>query len=227
MSQLTYLMDEICAGVEIYYTGRQGGQYLKTAFILCDDYTELTSKLFLLKRNSSWSDTKPDGRFKNYHNIQNDVKAQFAAGTAELAQVQALHANMKARRDRRNDFFHSTHLLDLSVTPRNCVEAFLELLDYGELLFVSNWATELKASRNLDSLAIFLRLEQKSFSDPSVMYRVNDILREWKCNMQKLPSSRQGVKGVHVAMHPEDLHLRLCVIHGGRELRDKLSELLI
>lgn len=138
MSQLTYLMDEICAGVEIYYTGRQGGQYLKTAFILCDDYTELTSKLFLLTKNPSWSDTKPNGRFKNYHDIQNDVKAQFLTGTAELAQVQALHTKMKSRRDRRNDFFHSTHLLDLSVTPRNCVEAFLELLDYGELLFASD-----------------------------------------------------------------------------------------
>src|SRR5687768_13045001 len=105
MSQLTYLMDEICAGVEIYYTGRQGGQYLKTAFILCDDYTELTSKLFLLTRDRNWSDTRADGRFKNYHNIQNDVQAQFAIGTAELAQVQALHINMKLRRDRRNDFF--------------------------------------------------------------------------------------------------------------------------
>lgn len=223
MSQLTYLMDEICAGVEIYYTGRQGGQYLKTAFILCDDYTELTSKLFLLTRNPSWSDTKHNGRFKNYHDIQNDVQAQFTAGTAELGQVQALHTKMKLRRDRRNDFFHSTHLLDLSVTPRNCIEAFLDLLDYEELLFASDWVTELQASRNLNSLLIFLRLEQKSFSDPSVMYRVNDVLREWKCNMQTLPRDR---KGVHVAMYPEDLHLRLCVIHGGQNLRDKLAALL-
>ena len=222
MSQLTYLMDEICAGVEIYYTGRQGGQYLKTAFILCDDYTELTSKLFLLKRNQNWSDTRPNGRFKNYHDIKNDVQAEFATGTAELAQVQALHTNMKSRRDRRNDFFHSTHLLDLSVTPRNCVESFLELLDYGKLLFASDWTTELRASRNLDSLEIFLRLEQKSFSDPSIMYRVNDILRDWRCNVQTLP---RGRKGVHVAMHPEDLHLRLCIIHGGQELRDRLAAL--
>jgi hypothetical protein len=48
MNQLPYLLDEICAGVEIYYTGRTGGQYLKTAFILCDDYTKLAAKLFLL-----------------------------------------------------------------------------------------------------------------------------------------------------------------------------------
>lgn len=63
MGQLTYLMDEVCAGVEIYYTGRAGGQYLKTAFILCDDYTELTSKLFLLMDDANWPD-KEDGRFK-------------------------------------------------------------------------------------------------------------------------------------------------------------------
>lgn len=41
--------------------------------------------------------------------------------------------------------------------------------------------------------------------------------------MQTLP---RGCKGVHVAIHPEDLHLRLCVIHGGQEFRDKLSVLL-
>ncbi|MEH1893070.1 MAG: hypothetical protein V7K92_27850 [Nostoc sp.] len=223
MSQLTYLMDEICAGVEIYYTGRQGGQYLKTAFILCDDYTELTSKLFLLTKNPSWSDTKANGKYKNYYDIQQNVQAEFAAGSAELAQIQAFHTRMKARRDRRNDFFHSTHLLDLSVTPRNCIEAFLDLLNYGELICGSDWTTELQASRNLDSLSIFLKLEHKSFSDPSIMYKVNDILRDSRCNISKLP---RNAKGVHVATHPEDLHLRLCVIHGGQELRDKLSALI-
>jgi hypothetical protein len=28
MNQLPYLLDEICAGVEVYFTGRTGGQYL-------------------------------------------------------------------------------------------------------------------------------------------------------------------------------------------------------
>ena len=48
MRQLTYLMREICAGVEIFYSSKTGGHFCKTAFIFCDDYTKLTSKLFLL-----------------------------------------------------------------------------------------------------------------------------------------------------------------------------------
>jgi hypothetical protein len=43
MSQLTYLIDEVCARAEIYFTGRQGGQYLKTAFILLLASTTHTS----------------------------------------------------------------------------------------------------------------------------------------------------------------------------------------
>jgi hypothetical protein len=223
MTQLGYLMDEICAGVEIYYTGRQGGQYLKTAFILCDDYTELTSKLFLLTKDPNWPDKKSNGKFKNYHDIQNDVQGKFPTGSAEISQIQVLHQAMKLRRGRRNDFFHSTHLLDLSVTSRNCVEAFLELLDYGKLLFTSHWDTELQLSRNLESLSILLKLEQKSFSDPSIMYKVNNILEEWQCNIQKFPKNK---KGFHVTKYPEDLHLRLCIIHGGQDIRDQLTQLL-
>src|SRR5689334_4572927 len=103
MGQLTYLIDEIGAGLEIYYTGRQGGQYLKTAFILCDDYTELTSKLFLLIDNPSWSDTKTNGHFKNYYDIQQDVQNVITRiGRVDIAKVKALHNNMKIRRDRRN-----------------------------------------------------------------------------------------------------------------------------
>jgi hypothetical protein len=56
MPPLPYLLDEICAGAEIYYTGRTGGQYLKTALVLCDDYSELVSKLFLRTNDSDWTD---------------------------------------------------------------------------------------------------------------------------------------------------------------------------
>jgi len=54
---LRALLRDICTGVEIYYTGRSEDEYLKTAFVLCDDYTELTSKLWLLTDNPRWSDT--------------------------------------------------------------------------------------------------------------------------------------------------------------------------
>src|SRR5438552_1470957 len=103
MSQLTYLVDEICAGIEIYFTSRTGGQYRKTAYILCDDYTELTSKLFLLTGNPNWSDTKPDGRWKTYPDIQQDVYGVFTLANrpAELTRVHTLHNNMRERRNRR------------------------------------------------------------------------------------------------------------------------------
>ena len=46
---------------------------------------------------------------------------------------------MKQRRELHNDFFHSAKLLTLSVAHRDCVEAFCDLLDYGELLFQTQW----------------------------------------------------------------------------------------
>ena len=104
MAELPYLITEICAALEIYYSGRTGGQYLKTAFILCDDYTELTSKLFLLKDSPKWSDKKNEDKFKNYHDIQRDVQAVFKAKRpGELTQVERLHDAMKGRHSRRND----------------------------------------------------------------------------------------------------------------------------
>ena len=222
MAQLTYLMDEICSGVEIYFTGRTGQQYLKTAFILCDDYTELTSKLFLKIDDPSWTDQKGNGRFKSYHDIHTDVQRVFSEKRpTDLTQIEMLLKSMKERHDRRNDFFHSTHLLDLSVTQRNCVEAFCDLMDYGNLLFVFDWSEKVKESRNLEVFKVLLRLEKKSFSDPAVTPKVMKILGEWPRNISI--SSR---KGVHLAVHPEDLHLRLCVIHGGNSLKDKLSALL-
>jgi hypothetical protein len=221
MSQLTYLVDEICAGVEIYFTGRTGGQYLKTAFILCDDYTELTSKLFLLTDDPAWSDNA-GGRFKNYRRVQTDVQDVFRLKRrAELPQLLALHDRMKTRREHRNNFFHSTRLLELNVSQRYCVEAFCDLLDYGKLLFETEWVDETKAARDLETLELLLRLEKKSFSSPALTITVNQILHDCPRNKSNLPK-----RGVHVTVHPEDLHLRLSVRDGGQDLRDKLSALL-
>jgi hypothetical protein len=178
MSKLIYLVDEIRAALEIYYSGRTGGQYWRTAFILCDDYTELVSKLFLLTDNPNWSDTRPnDSRFKNYHEIQADVRGVFAAKRpVDLPRVQELHDRVKDRRDRRNDFFHSTHLLDLSVTSRNCVEAFCDLLGYGELLFGASWQREISDCHDFETLGVLLRLEKLSFSDATIWPKVCRIL---------------------------------------------------
>jgi hypothetical protein len=219
---LTYLIDEICAGVEIYYTGRTGGQYLKTAFILCDDYTELVSKLFLLTENPNWTDRKPSNHFKNFHDVMREVKAVVAAKLAAHSQrVEDLQAGMTSRRKRRNDFFHSTNLLDLSVTPRNCVESFCELFEYGEILFSADWRTTLESSRNLATLEVMLQLEKRAFSDPSITPRMNNVIQNWPRNTQN-----NKMKGTHVAEYPEDLHFRLCVTCGGKALRDKLKALM-
>jgi len=221
---LTYLMDELCAGVEIYYTGRTGGQYLKTAFILCDDYSELVSKFFLLANNSSWTDKKTSGHFKNYHDVMKDVEKVVAAKMPlQLTRVKELQDAMEKRRTRRNDFFHSTNLLDLSVTQRNCVEAFSDLLEYGAILLGVDWRAALETSRNLATLEVMLQLEKGAFSDPSITERVNEIFRNWPRNTHKQTIKK---KGAHLAEHPADLHLRLCVTCGGKALRDKLKALM-
>lgn len=223
MSQLTYLVDEICAGLEIYYAGRTGGQYLKTAFILCDDYTELTSKLFLITKNSSWSDQKAKGGFKNYIDIQRDVQAVFSTSRpGDLAQVKHLHDAMATRRKRRNDFFHSTKLLDLSLSARNCIEAYCDLLEYGALIFGASWTLEVASNRNLETLEALIRLERKSLSDPSVQYKVNSILSSWPTNT----TSRVAKKGCHIIEYPADMYLMLCVVYGGKDLLTKLKALL-
>jgi len=241
---LTYLMEELCAGVEIYYTGRTGSQYLKTAFILCDDYSELISKLFLRTKNKKWTEKKATsghtncttptcGRspglvavasetFKNYHDILQEVEGVVGKKIpAQLERVKDLQVAMTNRRKRRNDFFHSTSLLDLSVTQPNCVRAFCDLLEYGEILFGADWRTALEASRNLATLEVMLQLERCAFSDPSIIPKVNKIIQDWPRNTRN-----NKKKGAHVAEYPEDLHFCLCVICGGKALRDKLKALM-
>lgn len=214
MNRLPHLADEICAGAEIYFSGRQGGQYLKTAFILCDDYTELGSKLYLIERTHGWKDENDKGSFKNYHQVLDDV-------VAEAPQVEALCSEMKERRKRRNDFFHSALLLDLNIGPRMCVDAFCDLFTYCETLFGDDWLRAASAARNLETLVVLFRLEQLTFSDPDVGRRINKIIEEAPRN-----ATTRRRTGVHIATYPEDLHLRLCVISGGHRLRDQLIELL-
>lgn len=221
-AKLPYLIDEICAAVEIYFTGRTGGHYLKTAFILCDDYTELTAKLFLLTDNAGWSDKNANRQFKNYYDVLRDVENVLSAKrAADLAFAQDIHARMKDRRSRRNDFFHSTHLLDLSATQRTVVEAFCDLFIYGKLLFGDDWRRHVDSSRNLDTMRVLLLIEKASCSDPIIWTKAAGILRE--CPRNKTNAAR---KGVHMTEYPEDFHLRLCVIYGSNILRDELNALL-
>ena len=262
MSQLTYLMREIGAGVEIFYSSKTTGQFIKSAFVLCDNYTELLSKLFLIENVPNWSDTDETelrkfedvktrvdtaiqsgtypniddlkklirgagrDRFKNYHRVLQDVHDFFNnQRITEVSIVENLHTEMKKRRELRNEFFHSAKLLSLSIAPSDCIQAFCDLLNYGELLFQSKWKNALSAERTLGTLAILLRLDLKSYGNPSIISKVSEILEN--CPRYRLSDKRTiPKKGVQISKYPDDLHLILSVIDGGQELRDKLSVLL-
>ncbi len=222
MDRLRYLVDEICAGIEVYFTGRRGQQYANTAFILCDDYTELASKLFLLTDDRAWSDQTGGGRFKNYHQVLTDVASVFATKrVADAPRVCKLHAAMDQRRRMRNGFFHSTNLLGMSVTARVCVEAFCDLMEYGAILFPDAWADCVRAARNLSTLDVLLRLERLGFSDPRITREVDAVFGTWP----RL-STRPSRLGSQVAEHPEDIHCRLCIANGGADIHDKLEGIL-
>ncbi len=229
MSKLPYLVAEINAALEVYLSGRTGQQYNRTAFILCDDGAELASKLFLLTGTPKWSDTKDNRRFKNFKDVTAEVRAVFLATRAgDHPAVDTLLSQIESRRDRRNEFFHSTHLLDLNFHARDCVEAFCDLLDYGKLLFPpipatlgSGWDAAVEGTGNMQTCEALIRLDRKIYNDPSVGPKVNDIFAKWPRNGPK-PKK----KGCEVAHHAEDMHLRLAIRNGGNELRDRLRALL-
>lgn len=222
ISQLIYLADEVCSGVEIFYSGRTGGQSLKSAFILCDDYTELASKLFLLWDEPSWSEESANGGFKNYHQVLGDVcNALNSKRPADSLAVEEVTERMKSRRVRRNGFFHSARLLDLNVTERMCLEAFVDLLDYVQLLFGNNWTQAASGARSLDTYNALLRIDYRSLAEPQLQRGLVKLLAGFPRN-----ESSGRKYGIQLAIHPNDLHLRLCVLNGGSDFLDQLNSLL-
>jgi len=222
MSKLPYLVSEVNAALEVYLSGRTGQQYNRTAFILCDDGAELANKLFLIRDTPTWSDTKATGRFKNFRDVTSELRAVFRTKRpGDFESVDVLLNRMETRRDRRNAFFHSTNLLDLNFHARDCVEAFCDLLDYGKILFPGDWDIAVAASGNMETCEALLRLDKKTYGDPSIGSKVNDILGKWPRNG---PAPKK--KGCEVAHHAEDMHLRLAIRNGGHSLRDKLQALL-
>jgi hypothetical protein len=222
MSKLRYLVPEINAALEVYLSGRTGQQYNRTAFILCDDCAELASKLFLIRDSAAWSDRKANGQFKRFKEVTAEVRAvSLANRPGDHVAVDALLTRIESRRDRRNEFFHSTHLLDLNFHARDCVEAFCDLLDYGRIVFHADWDEKVAAAGNMETSEALIRLDRKAYGDPSVAPKVNDILARWPRNGPK-PKKR----GCEVAQHAEDMHLRLAIRNGGNQLRDKLRALL-
>ncbi len=223
---LQYLMPEIENGLEILFTGKSAGQYWKTAFVLCDNYTELTTKLFLSTKTAGWTDLKPNGKFKSYHDILNDIagSAPVAGNAATLAAVQALQLDLRARRDQRNDFFHSANLLKLNVHLLDTLKAFCGLLDYGNHLFGADWDTAINGRPSLCNLVLLVRVEHKALTaDYTVQHKLEDIFRKWGRIKDK---ATVPTKGAYLTEFPEDVHRRMVIINGGPKLAAELQKLL-
>jgi hypothetical protein len=230
MNKLPYLVAEINAAMEVYLSGRTGQQYNRTAYILCDDCVELTSKLFLLIDNPGWSDLSAANRYKGFRTVVREVAAVIQTKRpADYPILDGIRIQMEARRDRRNNVFHSTTLLDLNFHARDCIEAFCDLLDYGKQLFPadparpnSGWEAAVAAAGNMETSEAVIRLDRKIYGDPGVAAKVNDALAKWPRHKGVNPKA----KGCEVTHHAEDLHLRLAIRNGGKDLRDKLRALL-
>jgi hypothetical protein len=222
VSKLPYLVREINATMEVYVSGRTGQQYNRTVFILCDDGAELANKLFLITDTPKWSDKRANGSFKNFKEVSAEVRSVFLAKrVADHAAADALLIRIEGRRDRRNAFFHSTNLLDLNFHARDCVEALVDLLDYGKLLFPADWDAAVAGTGNMESCEVILRIDKKSYADPSVEPKMNAVLKK-----QPRLGERPAKHGCEVAHHPEDFHLRLAIRNGNKDFRDKLRALL-
>jgi len=213
MTKLRHLVAEVDAALDIYLAGRTGQQFNKVTFILADDCCELASKLYLITATPGWSDAKANGRFKNFKNVTAEVRASRPA-------VADLLTRIEARRDRRNGFFHSADLLDLTLQPRDVKDALIDLLDYGALLFGNEWHEEVKGQGNLETAAIIIRLDCKAHADPRIAPKIANIFSKRK------RTEAQKTTGCEVTHHPDDHHLRLAVRNGGKELRDVLQALL-
>lgn len=222
MSKLPYLVAEISAALDVYLSGRTGQQYNRTAFILCDDCAELASKLFLLTDSQAWTDIKQNGHFKRFKEVNDEVRAVFQQKRPDDRRtLEALLLRIERRRERRNQFFHSTHLLDLTLHPRDCVDTFCDLLDYGVLLFPGAWEIEVAGTGNMQTCEALIRLDRMTYNDPGLGAKLNNLLAKW-------PRSGPNPcrKGCQVTHHAEDMHLRLAIRNGGSQLRDKLRALL-
>jgi hypothetical protein len=212
---LSHLLSEIENGMEILLTGETSGQYWKTAFILCDNYSELTAKLFVLPKNKN----APNKR-KNYHDILADVEGQFNGQRETLEKIKEIHKFFKEKREQRNNFFHSTSFLTLNVQLKDVIKYFCFLLDYGKLLFEKEWEQEMNSQLKLANLARVVRVKHISLTDnPSIQTELDKIFKNWKrANSRK--------KGEYLAEFPEDIYRRMVIIHGGRELAQKLQDIL-
>ena len=153
-----------------------------------------------------------------------DVADYFAQQRPnDAATLTPLQNGMKQRREQRNGFFHSAHLLGMSVSQSGVTDAFCDLFEYGQLLFGNDWITAIAGVRNLDVYQLLFRVEKKALTDQTLRPRLSSILADWPVN---LPNKKRGNKGVHIVEHTDDLHLKLCVVWGAANLKVRLKDLL-
>ena len=171
--------------------------------------------MFLITQNAAWSDARANGRFKSFRDVSSEVRAALPATNDLLTRIEA-------RRDRRNGFFHSAHLLDLTLQPRDVKNALSDLLDYGAMLFGAEWDEEVKGQGNLETAAVLIRLDCKAHSDPRIVQKVMDIFARQRGGGK----AAAKVSGCQIALYPDDHHLRLAIRNGGPELRDRLATIL-
>ena len=66
------MIEDINAGAEAFFSSHADAPNYKMAFILCDDYTELATKLYLKNTNPNWSDSH-DKEAKKFMEAQKRV----------------------------------------------------------------------------------------------------------------------------------------------------------
>ena len=87
----------------------------------------------------------------------------------------------------------------------------------------SGWDAAIAAAGNMETCEALMRLDRKSYGDPSVPGKLNDVLAKWPRNSILRTPKKTGCEVAHYA---EDIHLRLAIRNGGKELRDKFRALL-
>lgn len=215
MSKLRHLVGEVEAAFDIHLAGRSTEQFNRTVFILVDNAVELAAKLYLIERDPAWSDARGHGGFKNFGDVIREVRT-----TAGDAGVDALLTSAEARRKRRDGFFHSAHLLDLTVPRYEISLALADLFDLGAALF-PGWGAEVEAAGNLETADALVRLDCRARAEPSLTPQVMAVFER-----HQRASGKARARGCEVVYHPEDHHLRLAIRNGGKVLRDTLQALL-
>ncbi len=214
MTKLRALVEEVDAALEIHLSGRSSTRFNRTVFILIDDCAELASKLYLVRRDANWSDLNKSDRPKAFRTVTADVKAALPAATKLLQRIED-------RRERRNGFFHSTGLLDLTLHNNSVNEALADICDFGALLFGKEWQEEVASTGNMETSLALLQIDCRSRADPAITACASKVLKA-EPRMGEKPKKT----GCQVTHWPDDHHLILTLRNGGKALRDRLQALL-